>query len=92
MGFADTSPSNVIKKLEVKTKNIMSLHAKEKKKRKYAVIYSLILMLRDSKIKDHLNVYLTTETGDQHIFETWDILPPSHSMKAWSKVSKKELG
>jgi len=35
------------------------------------------------KSGDYLNVYVLTESGDNHLFETWEILPPSNDMKAW---------
>ena len=94
MGFVETKPNKVIMKLEHSSKKILALSAKEKKKETYSVIYSLILMIRDSKMKkdDHLTVYLTTENGDNNLFKTWDILPAFNDMKAWNKVGKKELG
>ena len=57
------------------------------------MIYSLIMMLRDKKMKkdNHLNIYVTTEQGDQHLFETWEMVPSSDNMKEWNKLKKKDF-
>ena len=48
-------------------------------------------MVQDKKSKksDHLNVYIITEKGDNHLCAAWDLLPPSNDMKAWAKVKTK---
>ena len=93
MGFADTDPQNVIKKLEKHSKKVVDLKHKGGKGKEYQALYSLVVMLQDKKMKkgQYLNVYITTEHGDNHLFESWDILPRSKDMKAWSKISNKRL-
>ena len=79
-GFYDTNPENIIKKIKVDGMKILDLKAKEKVKTRYRTLYHIILMMRDDTMKknDHINVYITTEFGDQHLFETWKLLPNSN--------------
>ena len=53
---------------------IKNLGAKVKGNHKH--IYNIVFLLSDESKKDsNLNVYLTTEEGDHHVFSTWEILP-----------------
>lgn len=77
MGLVDTKPENIIKIYINKGKKgfeFKDLGSKVTKKHKH--IYNIVFILADSKNPDKtINVYLTTEEGDHHVFSTWDILP-----------------
>ncbi len=94
-GYADTNTKNIIKKLQRDTKKVSNMFEKQSKSKKqsYQALYNLVLMVQDhgSKKKDVLNVYLTTEDGGNHLFETWNVLPASNDMKAWNQVKQKQL-
>ena len=70
---------------------VMGLKDKEKNKKKYRTIYNIVMMLRDKKMKknEFVNVYVTTESGDNNLFKTWELFPESDKQKSWSKVKAK---
>lgn len=45
----------------------------------------------DDTAKKPLDIYISTTEGDHHLFETWEIIPPSDRILEWSKLSKNEL-
>lgn len=94
MGIMETSPTKVIKKLCVNTMKVTDLKEKEKKGTKYRTIYNLIMMIKDESMKkkdEYITVYLTTESGDLRLFESWELLPNSDDSKKWEKVKNKQL-
>lgn len=94
MGIMETNPTKVIKKLCLDTMKILDLKEKEKKGGKYRTIYNLIMMIKDESMKkkdDYLTVYLTTESGDLRLFESWELMPNSDDSKKWEKVKNKQL-
>ncbi len=92
LGFVETKPEKVIKKMNKSNQKITDLKQKRKSKTHYRTVYNLIMMLKDNSCKrdEYMNVYITTEQGDNRLFETWNLLPQSDS-KDWAKVSSKQL-
>ena len=45
MGFADTNPHKVIKKLEKETNRVVDLFCKESKNKTYMALYNLVMMV-----------------------------------------------
>lgn len=43
------------------------------------------------KTQESLNVYLTTNEGEQHVFSNWEILPEQNQFKEWQNVKSKDL-
>ena len=54
-------------------------------------IYHFQMTMKDTSIEDspkHLNVYVLTNEGDQHIFDLWEQLPRADDFEAWQNISK----
>lgn len=43
------------------------------------------------KKQEAVNVYLTTNDGEQHVFSNWELLPDSNNLKEWGNVKAKDL-
>jgi len=50
-------------------------------------------MLRDDSMKksEYMDVYLTTESGDNNVFASWNLLPGNSKNSDWDKVNKSKL-
>ena len=62
-----------------------------KEKLYFWVFYHFVIDVADKSSKKPINVYINTNKGDHHLFETWDIVPPSDTTKNWAKVKDKDL-
>ena len=53
-----------------------------------------MMQVTDSTVegKDkHLNVYVLTNEGDQHLFDLWELLPRSDDFEAWQTLPKASI-
>ena len=94
INYNETDPNKTIKKMELKTLKLSHFKLKQKTDKKYRIIFSLVLMLKDHTIEkdEFINVYITTESGDQKIFETWNLLPNCDEIEAWENIKESSLG
>ena len=59
--------------------------------KKYRVFIHLQIQVMDDNCKKPLDIYISTTEGDHHLFETWELIPPSDRIELWSKLNKNEL-
>lgn len=75
VGIVDSKPENVIKILE--SGKVLDLNSKLKKGGNYKYIFNIVMLLSDNSMKKNksVNVYLTTNEGEQNVFTNWNLLP-----------------
>ena len=93
MGLVDYKPENVIKILEGDKAHEFNYKIKKGQSVKY--IYNIVMLLSDDQLKkknaEPVNIYLTTNDGEQHVFSDWEILPEHNQIKQWGNVKAKDL-
>lgn len=94
-GFHSTSPSSVIKKMILDTKEVLDLKSKtDKKDKKTKIIYNLILKLKDSSVDKNdtfVNAYLVTDEYGSQAFSSFKILPSVDDSEGWKNIKEAKL-
>lgn len=57
----------------------------------YRVFYHFVIEVADKSSVKSIPIYVNTNKGDHHLFETWDMVPPSDTTTRWAQVSDKDL-
>lgn len=55
------------------------------------MFYHFVIEVGDKSTPKPIPIYVNTNKGDHHLFETWDMVPPSDTTKEWAKVTDKHL-
>ena len=50
----------------------------------YRVFYHFVIEVADKSSVKSIPIYVNTNKGDHHLFETWDIVPPSDTTTRWA--------
>lgn len=79
VGFSETNPIKFLKVMDLQSKSIkdFSQFKGTIKDKSHRVIYHFSMQIKDQSINQPLDVYISTISGDHHLFSTWNIFPES---------------
>lgn len=88
--FSSLNPNDIIKKQESKFSNVFSL--KEKKDKKYQIIYYLTMTLTDSNSSSNKFIaHIISSEENYYIFDEFGILPPTKDNVSWNAIKDSTL-
>ena len=82
--------SSVLKTLNRNSRKVSAFNSSHLTKNS-RVFYHFVLQIQDDSMKKPLNVYVNSSKGDHHMFETWEVLPPSDLVNRWKQVKTKQV-
>ena len=94
LNFNHTKVEDIVKKT-TDSKKILGF--KDKVSAEDGVVnymFHLIANVKDASVENDqrsLNVYILTNEGDQHIFDTWELLPNQGETEKWKTLDKSKF-